>query len=163
MLIVNLLTKSSKKRSVGLSLIFLLLSHLVYAKNHTPDLPIGLWKIMDTITHQPRAVVQLSQAKDKMLSGRILKIYSPYLKQPLCTACIGPLHNKPLIGMTIIKKLKQSTIISAEWQDGEILDPHNGQIYHCHLNVVKKGQQLNVREYISLPLFGRKEIWLKIL
>jgi uncharacterized protein (DUF2147 family) len=47
----------------------------------------------------------------------------------------------------------------AEYSGGRILDPDNGKIYRCTLNVSDDGQKLNVCGYIGFALFERTQVW----
>lgn len=44
------------------------------------------------------------------------------------------------------------------WSDGTIYDPREGKTYSCKLTL-KSPDQLNVRGYVGVALFGRTEIW----
>ncbi len=45
-----------------------------------------------------------------------------------------------------------------KWIDGQIYDPNNGKTYRCKLELIDH-QNLSVRGYFGIPLFGRTEIW----
>lgn len=125
--------------------------------------PVGLWKTIDDETGKPKAIVQISESPDKTLSGKILKIYPRpgYDQHELCAACKGDNHNKPIVGLTILHNLVQDKQNPREWNGGDILDPKNGKTYRCTAQLMKDGQQLRVRGYIGVPLFGRSQTWLR--
>jgi len=125
--------------------------------------PVGLWKTIDDETGKPKAIVQISETANKTLSGKILKIYPRpgYDQHELCAACKGENHNKPIVGLVILKDLVQDSKNQDEWNGGDILDPKNGKTYHCKIQLAKNGQQLRVRGYIGIPLFGRSQVWLR--
>lgn len=126
--------------------------------------PIGYWKTIDDVTGKPKAIVQISEKKDKTLVGQILKIYpDPGVDEnEICTACSGNKHNKRIVGMTILEGLTQNKDQANEWNGGKILDPKNGKEYHCLVQAVDQGQKLNVRGYIGIALFGRSQTWLRV-
>lgn len=146
-----------------ISLVFM---HNLYAlQTQAPqDSPIGFWKTIDDVTGQPKAIVQIQEAPNKLLLGRIVKIYpEPGDDQnEMCTACDGERHNQRILGMTILENLKRDKDTATQWVDGKILDPKTGKIYLSNIRLIEKGQKLNVRGYIGLPLFGRSQTWLRV-
>lgn len=126
--------------------------------------PVGYWKTIDDVTNKPKSILQVTETRDHTIMGRIIKIYPRpgYDQHELCTACEGYRHNKPIVGMVIMQNLKQSEQGSAEWVDGEIMDPLNGKTYHCNFTVMNGGREAEVRGYIGLPLFGRSQTWFRV-
>ena len=126
--------------------------------------PIGYWKTIDDVTGKPKAIVQISEAKDKTLVGQILKIYPEpgFDQNETCAACPGSKHNQRIVGMTILEGLAQNTDQANEWNNGKILDPKNGKEYRCLIQTVDNGQKLNVRGYIGIALFGRSQTWIRV-
>ena len=50
----------------------------------------------------------------------------------------------------------------SNWQKGKILDPENGNIYNCKLEVVENGKKMKVFGFIKLLVkIGRTQIWLR--
>ncbi len=45
------------------------------------------------------------------------------------------------------------------WAKGHIVDPKDGKIYGCKLEVSPDGKTLSVRGYMGLSLFGRTQKW----
>jgi uncharacterized protein (DUF2147 family) len=43
------------------------------------------------------------------------------------------------------------------WEGGNIYDPNSGKTYSCKIKL--KGDELNVRGFIGVSLFGRTEMW----
>lgn len=126
--------------------------------------PIGLWKTIDDTTGKPKAIIQISETADKTLVGKILKIFPApgHDQNERCTACEGDRHNQKIVGMVFLEKLKRESDNKRIWSGGEILDPKNGKVYHCNVNLSDNSQRLNVRGYIGLPLFGRTQTWLRV-
>lgn len=123
--------------------------------------PVGYWKTIDDVTGQPKAIIQITIIKNT-LYGKIVKRFMTSDSKVLCEACQGSLHNKPILGMTVVRNLKQSTQNPNIWANGEILDPKNGKVYRAYLQVSDNGQQLEVRGYIGMPLFGRSQTWIRV-
>jgi uncharacterized protein (DUF2147 family) len=51
---------------------------------------------------------------------------------------------------------------NGSWQNGHILDPDSGDIYHAEMTVIDGGKKLDVRGYIGISLFGRTQTWIRI-
>lgn len=126
--------------------------------------PVGYWKTIDDVTHQPRSIFEIKQTADNSLVGRVIKSF-PQPGEPsnrLCEACTGDRHNKPILGMVLMQSFKKSAQAPNRWIEGRILDPLSGKTYHCNLTVLDGGRQLVVRGYIGMPLFGRSQTWLRV-
>ena len=123
--------------------------------------PVGIWKTIDDETNQAKSQMQIWESNGKYY-GKILRL----LKEPnggkgkTCTNCNGRFKNKPLIGMTIMWGLKYDE--DNEYSGGRIMDPNNGKVYRCLIEVQKGGKKLRVRGYIGFSLLGRNQYWYKI-
>ena len=120
------------------------------------DSPVGKWKTFDDKTGRAKSIVQIAEENGE-LTGKVLEVLeSPAGPHPLCQPCEGERKDKPVEGMTILWGAKKN---GASWEDGEILDPENGKIYHVMLTLLGSGQKLAVRGYIGIPAIGRYQIW----
>ncbi|HKR53781.1 MAG TPA: DUF2147 domain-containing protein [Chthoniobacterales bacterium] len=120
------------------------------------DSPVGKWKTFDDKTGRPKSIVQITEENGE-LTGKVLEVLeSPTGPHPLCRPCEGERKDQPVEGMTILWGAKKT---GASWEDGEILDPENGKIYHLILTLLISGQKLEVRGYIGIPAIGRRQIW----
>lgn len=121
--------------------------------------PVGVWQTIDDNTHQPKALVQISQSEDGTLSGKVIKGLNPADKPgKRCTACTDERKDQLILGMTIIKNMKQD---GDKWDGGNILDPENGKVYKCNMHLEDGGQKLVVRGYIGFSLIGRSQTWIR--
>jgi len=119
----------------------------------------GLWMIRDERTGEPRALVRIDRQGDEY-RGIIEKgLRGPNAESSYCDKCKGALRGKPLLGMTILRGVKQQ---GEAYGDGEILDPDSGKVYDCRLSLQKEGQQLQVRGFIGTPLIGETRIWYRV-
>ena len=78
---------------------------------------------------------------------------------PVCTKCPGDKLNQPVLGLTFIEGMKQSGL---DYEDGTILDPQTGDIYHAKMRLSPDGNELNVRGYVGLPILGRTQTWTRV-
>lgn len=65
------------------------------------------------------------------------------------------LNNRPIIGLVVIKNL---IFKNDKWDDGECYDPETGNYYKGYVRMIDKNN-IKLRGYIGIPLFGRSEIW----
>lgn len=137
-----------------------LFASMIYAANLSS--PVGTWQTIDDVTHKPKAIIEISEASNHTLSGRIVKVINPEPGHELCKACEGAKHNQPIVGMTILENLSQSKRDPMEWSGGQILDPKNGKLYRCKMTLIENGYRLNVKGYIGIPLLGRTQTWNRV-
>ena len=120
------------------------------------DSPVGKWKTFDDKTGRAKSIVQITEENGE-LTGNVLEVLeSPAGPHPLCQPCEGERKDQPVEGMTILWGAKKN---GASWEDGEILDPANGKIYHVTLKLLDSGQKLEVHGYIGISWIGRSQIW----
>lgn len=123
-----------------------------------------LWKTIDDVTGQPKAIIQISETPTHQMQGTIIKIFPRpgFDQNELCTACKGDLRNKPIVGITVLSNMTQDKGEANRWSGGEILDPKNGKSYRCTIQLMDNSQELSVRGYIGMPLFGRSQTWHRV-
>ncbi|GLU34846.1 DUF2147 domain-containing protein [Trinickia caryophylli] len=123
------------------------------------ETPVGVWQTIDDHTHQPKALVQITQGADGTLSGKVIKGLNPAdSPDRRCTECSDERKDQKILGMTIIREMKPS---GDHWDGGNILDPENGKVYKCKMTLEDGGQKLVVRGYIGVSLLGRSQTWLR--
>ncbi|MDR0478707.1 MAG: DUF2147 domain-containing protein [Burkholderiaceae bacterium] len=128
----------------------------VFAQNASP---VGLWQTVDDKTGHPLALVKISENADGTLSGVVVQGLTPGANLKVrCTKCTDERKDQPILGMTIIRAMKHD---GAVWDGGDVLDPKSGQVYRCKLSLTDGGQQLVVRGYIGVSLFGRSQTWIR--
>ncbi len=119
--------------------------------------PVGKWKTIDDKTGEAKSIISIWE-EDGKIFGVIEKLFRKPEQNPnpLCTKCKGKLRNKPIIGLTILKNLKQD---DNEWNGGTVLDPEDGKTYKCKIEVVEDGTKLKVRGFIGVSVLGRTQYW----
>ncbi len=130
------------------------------AQAQTAVSPVGLWQSVDDATGNPRAQIRISQSGDT-LTGCIVasSIPTPVGVVQVCERCLDDRKNQALIGMEIIRVMRQKAGESV-WAGGEILNPDKGSTYRLQLTLEQGGKQLQVRGYIG-PFF-RNQRWLRL-
>ncbi|MEM9985051.1 MAG: DUF2147 domain-containing protein, partial [Bacteroidota bacterium] len=70
---------------------------------------------------------------------------------------------KPIIGMVILKDLKKDSDL--RWDEGEIMDPDNGETYDCYLEL-ETNDKMKVRGFLGTWLtgsaLGRTQYWYRV-
>jgi uncharacterized protein (DUF2147 family) len=135
----------------------LVLATAAYAANESP---VGTWTQVDDTTGKPKSIIEITEQPDGTLQGVVKQVYfsDQGTTHPVCDKCEGNLHNKPVVGMTIMWGVKQD---GDRWSGGQILDPHNGKTYKVKLTLTDDGQKLDVRGYIGMPMLGRTQTWIR--
>ncbi|MGK9066155.1 DUF2147 domain-containing protein [Stutzerimonas chloritidismutans] len=124
------------------------------------DSPAGRWQTIDDETGKPKSIVEIQQADDGTLSGKVAQILqSDHGPNPLCTECEGERKNQPITGMTILWDLKPDG--EQTWNDGTILDPSKGKTYRAKAKLLEGGNKLEVRGYIGIEALGRTQTWIR--
>ncbi len=122
--------------------------------------PVGKWKTIDDETKKEKSIVEVYEVGGKVY-GRILQLLQEKDggASKLCTKCTGSDLNKPMIGLVIVKGL---TADGGEYAGGTIMDPNNGKVYKCKMEVVEGGNTMKVRGFLGISLLGRTQIWHKV-
>ncbi len=119
---------------------------------------VGKWKTIDDETGKERSIIEIYQRGDEYF-GKIVKIFEEpgVPPNPICEECEDERQGEPILGMEIIKYLTFDPKDKV-YEDGEILDPENGNIYDCKL-WIDEGN-LKVRGYLYFVY--RTQIWLPL-
>lgn len=131
------------------------------AEEEAGNTPEGYWKTVDDDKGDVRSIVKIWKHTDGKLRGRIEKLLRRpgEIPNPVCENCEGARKNKPVLGMEFLWDFTGS---GAVWKEGKVLDPENGKIYNCQLEVLDKGARLKVFGFIRVIFkIGRSQIWLR--
>lgn len=127
---------------------------------HAADSPVGRWTTIDDETGKPKSVVQIEQAANGTLSGKVVEILqSSKGPNPVCDKCDGALKGKPIKGMTILWGLKPDG--TAVWSGGSVLDPAAGKTYKSKITLTDGGKKLQMRGYVGIEALGRTQTWVR--
>jgi uncharacterized protein (DUF2147 family) len=123
--------------------------------------PVGTWKTIDDATKREKSLVRIVESGG-VYSGRIERLLeSTMAPDAVCKECTDDRKDKPVIGLLIIRNMKQSADDKTELEGGDILDPNNGKVYKAKMKLVDNGTKLEVRGFIGISLLGRTQTWIR--
>ena len=114
----------------------------------------GTWKTIDDETKQAKSLVEISEAPNGELSGKVIKLFNN--PEAVCDKCDGAQKGKPIVGLTIMTGLKKD---GDDWENGKILDPKSGKVYSAKAKLIEGGKKLEVRGFLGISLLGRTQVW----
>ena len=116
--------------------------------------PVGRWKTIDDNTGQVKSIVEITQAANGTLSGRVAQVLqSDRGPNPTCDKCSDDRRNRPITGMTILWDLRPD---GSEWSGGTILDPANGKTYRSKAKMLD-ANRLGVSGCVAF--ICREQVW----
>ncbi|MDT9000233.1 DUF2147 domain-containing protein [Paucibacter sp. APW11] len=121
--------------------------------------PTGLWKTIDDDGKTEKSLVRIAEVNGALV-GTIEKIFDPKHLESVCDLCKDDRKDKPVVGLQIIRGVKQDADDRQLWTGGEILDPNNGKTYRTRLKPIEGGKKLEMRGYIGF--FYRTQVWVRV-
>ncbi len=122
------------------------------------DSAVGRWKTVDDKTGRVKSIVEISQAADGKLSGKVVEVlHSDKGPNPVCDDCSGANKGKPVKGMTILWNLKPDG--TRKWSGGTVLDPANGKTYKSKVELHSDGRKLDMSGCVAF--ICRAQTWVR--
>lgn len=141
----------------------ILTSVLIFAITHSfaqveSDAIVGVWE-----SGNGKARIKIDKASDKF-NGRIVWLREPNDEtgKPKLDKNNPEeaLRTKPLLGYSLLKAFVYKG--DKTWEEGTIYDPESGSTYSCTINMTDENT-LDVRGYIGVSLFGRTDVWKRVM
>ena len=137
-------------------LFFILLLFLVTISINSQGI-FGKWNSKNDDTGEIDSVIEVYKKNGKAYA-KVIEIKDLKRQNSICTECEGKNKNKKILGLEILTGLQEE---DNEWSGGRILDPRNGKIYKCYIQLIKPNK-LKIRGYIGFSLFGKTAYWEKV-
>lgn len=119
---------------------------------------IGQWKTIDDETQREKSIIEIYEIKGKFY-GKIVQLLQAEDKGKICDKCEGEDRNKPILGLVVLKDICKD---EDEYSGGTILDPNNGKVYKCTIELLDNGKKIKLRGYLGFSLIGRTQYWYRV-
>ena len=144
-----------------LLLALMLISQIAAQAGGEADGIVGVWT-----TAEGKSQVQISRDKDHY-AGKIISLKEPNWpasdEQGMGGKPKNDRHNpdaklrsRPIVGLQLMAGFKYAE--KNTWDSGQVYDPESGKTYKGKLYLTSTNQ-LELRGYVGVPLFGRTEVW----
>ena len=136
-------------QKLNITLILLIITNSINSQSI-----FGKWYSTNDETGEIDSVIEVYKKQEKAF-GKIIEIKNSERKNAVCDLCKDKNKNKPILGLNILNGLEKD---GEEWSGGTILDPRNGNVYKCFIQLVQQ-DKLKIRGYLGLSIFGKTAYW----
>ncbi|MEM9859936.1 MAG: DUF2147 domain-containing protein [Bacteroidota bacterium] len=137
--------------------LFFLIGAVAFAQEEA-DAILGVWE-----SGSGKARIKIDKSGDKYY-GRIVWLREPKDENGKPKVDKNnpdeKLRTKPLLGYRMLRDFNY--VGDKTWEDGTIYDPENGSTYSCTIEMKNKNT-LDVRGFIGVSLFGRTDVWKRVI
>jgi uncharacterized protein (DUF2147 family) len=117
---------------------------------------VGYWKVVNS-DGTPGGKVETYLENGKLF-GKVTEVRPGRTPHDLCDKCTGDNKNQLIQGMVIMRNFHPD---GDDWVEGTVVDPENGKEYKGKIWAVGK-DELHMRGFVGISLFGRTETWTRI-
>ena len=135
-------------------LLLVLLSPLTLSQDRDREGILGAW-----LTAGEESQVEIFRCDSVTYCGKIIWLRDPLKEGKPVTDDKNPedsLKTRPVLGLQILRGFTYAG--DRLWSGGKIYDPKSGNDYSAKMTLVDE-QNLDLRVYVVIPLFGRTEKW----
>ena len=131
-----------------------LLSPPTFSQDSDRERILGTW-----LTAGGESKVEIYRCDSVTFCGKIIWLRDPLKEGKPVTDDKNPedsLKSRPVLGLQILRGFTYAG--DRLWSGGKIYDPKSGNDYSAKITLVDE-QNLDLRGYVVIPLFGRTEKW----
>lgn len=139
---------------IPLFFLFILLRPFTFSQDRDKDGILGAW-----VTAGGESKVEIYKCDSVTYCGKIIWLRDPLKEEKPVADDKNPedsRKSRPVLGLQILRGFTYAG--DRLWSGGKIYDPKSGNDYSAKMTLVDE-QNLDLRGFVVIPLFGRTEKW----